>query len=181
MWHARRSAPSASGCSRTRRCRRGARAGRAQRAVAPASCLARSSIRAPPHLPDSRASHLLQFVLIGDAAHALLPMTGQGANSAIDDAVCLAIRLSKARKFSETNCFICPLLPFVLPRVRHHNLVYNARLITSVTCRRARCLGDLRLHGCVFLLACRLARMTSLTCLQRCGRSRGGGAHRRTL
>ena len=41
--------------------------------------------------------HNNNMVLIGDAAHPLLAFTSQGANSAIEDAVCLASLLSKQK------------------------------------------------------------------------------------
>ena len=37
-------------------------------------------------------------VLIGDAAHAMAPFLGQGANQAIQDGYCLAARLAAARE-----------------------------------------------------------------------------------
>jgi 2-polyprenyl-6-methoxyphenol hydroxylase-like FAD-dependent oxidoreductase len=37
------------------------------------------------------------MVLVGDAAHPLLAFTSQGANSAIEDALCLASLLSKQK------------------------------------------------------------------------------------
>lgn len=56
---------------------------------------------------------------MGDAAHALLPMTGQGANSAIADAICLATRLSQVRVSNqlENSCatFVVALLIIYLP------------------------------------------------------------------
>jgi 2-polyprenyl-6-methoxyphenol hydroxylase-like FAD-dependent oxidoreductase len=41
--------------------------------------------------------HKNNMVLVGDAAHPLLAFTSQGANSAIEDALCLASLLSKQK------------------------------------------------------------------------------------
>jgi salicylate hydroxylase len=43
-----------------------------------------------------RQWHTDRLVLLGDSAHAMLPMLGQGANSALEDAMALATLLSGA-------------------------------------------------------------------------------------
>ena len=45
--------------------------------------------------------HVDNVVLVGDAAHPLLALTSQGANSALEDAACLSSLLSK-QKTDET-------------------------------------------------------------------------------
>ncbi len=49
-----------------------------------------------------------RLALLGDAAHAMLPHLGQGANQAIEDGVALAVLLERARDSAE--------IPDILPK-----------------------------------------------------------------
>ena len=55
-------------------------------------------------------------VLLGDAAHAMAPFLGQGANQAIQDGYCLADRLAAARAGELASKLIGPLQSYALLR-----------------------------------------------------------------
>ena len=55
-------------------------------------------------------------VLLGDAAHAMAPFLGQGANQAIQDAYCLADRLAAARAGNLATRVVGPLQSYALLR-----------------------------------------------------------------
>jgi len=58
----------------------------------------RSHIAKSSYLEPLERYHRNNVVLLGDAAHALLPFTSQGVNAAIEDAIELAKILSKSKK-----------------------------------------------------------------------------------
>ena len=55
-------------------------------------------------------------VLLGDAAHAMAPFLGQGANQAIQDGYCLADRLAAARAGGPVSRLVGPLQSYALLR-----------------------------------------------------------------
>merc|ERR1711995_300064 len=55
-------------------------------------------------------------VLLGDAAHAMAPFLGQGANQAIQDAYCLADRLAAAKGGDLASKVLGPLQSYTLLR-----------------------------------------------------------------
>ena len=55
-------------------------------------------------------------VLLGDAAHAMAPFLGQGANQAIQDGYCLADRLAAFRSGDAASRLVGPLQSYALLR-----------------------------------------------------------------
>jgi len=77
--------------------------------------------------------------LLGDAAHPMLPHTGQGAAQALEDAVGLA------RSLSATNDVIAALRGYEAVRSRVANaIVRSGPLIARVTTTRSRMIGAMR-------------------------------------
>lgn len=64
----------------------------------PESAIIRADISDLTHL---KSWHQDRVVLLGDAAHATTPNLGQGGNQAIEDALCLALEIKKAKDFTE--------------------------------------------------------------------------------
>lgn len=95
--------------------------------------------------------------LLGDAAHPMLPHTGQGAAQALEDAVALGLALAKHRSVESA------LMDYERVRARRTNrLVRIGRVIAAMTTTRSRTIALLRSAGVVLLPAAQARRAASI-------------------